>query len=60
MVKNVFLLWKLLENYEKKTKTFLEKNKSLSHQTVAFRIQKLSINIKDQFFQHLENFKLFD
>ena len=38
----------LLENYEKKTKTFLEKNKSLSHQTVAFRIQ------------HLENFKLFD
>lgn len=50
----------LLEYYEKKTKTLLEKNKSLSHQTVAFRIQKLSINIKDQFFQHLENFKLFD
>lgn len=44
----------------KKAKKNLEKNKSLSHQTVAFRIQKLSINIKYQSFQHLENFKSFD
>lgn len=28
----------LLENYEKKTKEKLEKNKFLSHQTVAFRM----------------------